>query len=74
MFFEMRFDLGTLVSGERSLPIGLLVGRTLRLLPFFMCAKSEGSGETVRMRRLACAFVGRLCDKYHNSHELAHII
>ena len=26
MFFEMRFDLGTLDSGERSLPFGLLVG------------------------------------------------
>ena len=25
MFFEMRFDLGTLVSGERLLPFGLLV-------------------------------------------------
>ena len=25
MFFEMRFDLGTLDSGERSLPFGLLV-------------------------------------------------
>ena len=25
MFFEMRFDLGTLESGERSLPFGLLV-------------------------------------------------
>ena len=24
-FFEMRFDLGTLDSGERSLPFGLLV-------------------------------------------------
>ena len=24
------------------------------------------SGETVRMRRLACALAGRLCDKYHN--------
>ena len=31
-----------------------------------MCANSEGSGETVRMRRLAWAFAGRLCDKYHN--------
>ena len=31
-----------------------------------MCANSEGSGETARMRRLACAFAGRLCDKYHN--------
>ena len=25
MFFEMRFDFGTLDSGERSLPFGLLV-------------------------------------------------
>ena len=25
MFFEMRFDLGTLDSGEGSLPFGLLV-------------------------------------------------
>ena len=25
MFFEMRFDHGTLESGERSLPFGLLV-------------------------------------------------
>ena len=27
MFFEMRFDLGTLDSGERSLPFGLLVNK-----------------------------------------------
>ena len=33
---------------------------------YFMWANSEGSGETVRMRRLAWAFAGRLCDKYHN--------
>ena len=46
----------------------LIVGRTLRLLPYFMCANSEGSGETARMRRLARAFAGRLYDKlkYHN--------
>ena len=44
----------------------LIFGRTLRLLPDFMCANSEGSGETARMRRLAWAFAGRLCDKYHN--------
>ena len=41
-----------------------------------MYANSQGSGETVqdcvdaqahaRMRRLAWAFPGRLCDKYHN--------
>ena len=38
----------------------------LRLLPYFMCANSEGSVETSRMRRLALAFASRLCDKYHN--------
>ena len=32
-----------------------------------MYANSEGSGETVRiMHRLALAFAGDLCDKYHN--------
>ena len=31
-----------------------------------LCANSEGSDETARMRRLAWAFAGRLCDKYHN--------
>ena len=41
-------------------------GRTLRLLSYFMCTNSEGSGETARMRRLAWAFASRLCDKYHN--------
>ena len=43
-----------------------LIGRTVRLLPYFMYANREGSGETARMRRLAWAFAGRLCDKYHN--------
>ena len=53
----------------RSHPVGLDVwffGQTLCLFPYFMCAKSEGSGETARMRRLAWAFAGRLCDKYQN--------
>ena len=27
MFFEIMFDLGTLDSGERSLPFGLLVSK-----------------------------------------------
>ena len=31
----------------------LIFALTLRLLPYFMCATSEGSGETARMRRLA---------------------
>ena len=43
----------------------LIFGRTLRLLPYFMCAKSEGSDETAWMHRVAWAFAGRLC-KYHN--------
>ena len=44
----------------------LIFGRTFRLLPYFMCVNSEGSGETAQMRRLAWAFAGRLYDKYHN--------
>ena len=48
-------------SGARC----LIFGRTPRLRPFFMCANSEGSGQTVWMRKLAWALAGRLCDKYH---------
>ena len=53
----------------RSHPLGLdvwfLVG------PFVNCHTScarrhTGSAETARMRRLAWAFAGYLCDKYHN--------
>ena len=49
-----------LSSGARC----LIFGQTFRLLPYFLCANSEGSGETVQMRRLAWAFAGPLCDKY----------
>ena len=49
-------------SGARC----LIFGQTLCLLPYFMCANSEGPGETAQMCRLAWAFAGRLCDKYHN--------
>ena len=49
-------------SGARC----LISGRTLRLLPYFMYANREGSGETAHLRSLARAFTGRLCDKYHN--------
>ena len=38
MFFEMRFDLGTLDSCERSLPFGLLV---LNALHRFHCLLNE---------------------------------
>ena len=44
----------------------LIFGQTLRLLPYSTSANSEGSGETARMCRLAWAFAGHLCDKYHN--------
>ena len=50
------------INGARSLNFG----RTLCVFPYFICANSEGSGETVQMCRLAWAFVGRLFDKYHN--------
>ena len=33
---------------------------------YFLCTNSEGSGETAWMCRLAWAFAGCLCDKYHN--------
>ena len=44
----------------------LIFVRTLRLLSYFICANSEGSGETARLSRLAWAFAGRLCNKYHH--------
>ena len=59
----------TLQMRMRSHPVGLDVwfcGRIFRLFPYFMCAISEGSGETVRMSSLAWAFAGRLGDRYHN--------
>ena len=46
----------------RSHPVGLDVWF---LIPYFMCANSEDSGETGQMHRLAQAFAGCLCDKYH---------
>ena len=36
------------------------------LLPYFMCANSEGSGETARMRRIAWVIAGCLRDKYYD--------
>ena len=41
-YFVIYTDLS---SGARC----LMFGRTLRLLPFFMCTNSEGSGETALM-------------------------
>ena len=49
-------------SGARCLIFDL----THRLFLYFMCANSEGFGETAQIRRLTRAFTGRLCCKYHN--------
>ena len=52
-----------LQSRMRSHAVGLDVWF---LVGYFLCTNSEGSGETARMRSLAWAFTGRLCDKYRN--------
>ena len=41
MFFEMRFDLGTLDSGERSLPFGLLVCFFFCFVLFFVFCRAD---------------------------------
>ena len=41
MSFEMRFDLGTLDSGEQSLPFGLLVKRRNQFSQTFYEKKTE---------------------------------
>ena len=56
----------SLQTRMRSHPFGVrcqIFGRTQRLPPYFLCANSEGSGETARKRRLPGAFAGRLCGK-----------
>ena len=60
------FVLHKLIAQPSSGARCLILGRILRLLPYVICANSEGSGETARMRRFAWAFAGRICDKYHN--------
>ena len=53
-------------SGARC----LIFGRTVCLLPYFICANSESSGKTARIRRLTWAFAGHICDRYHNPMSL----
>ena len=36
-------------------------------LPYFMCARNEGAGETALMCRLARTFTGRCCDDKHQN-------
>ena len=50
----------------RSHPMGLYVWFLVGLFVYFMCANSEGSGETAWIFMLAWAIAGRISDKYHN--------
>ena len=54
-------------GGSQSLSVARNVNlfQKLPLVPLFMWANSDGSGETERMRRLTWAFTGHLCEKYH---------
>ena len=61
MFFEMRFDLGTLDSGERSLPFGLPVFSLSFELPHdktnkMICAPSEDSDQPGHLPSLIRVF------------------
>ena len=61
-------------TGMLSHPMGLDVWFLVGAFVYFHTAclrttNSEGCGETARMCRLAWAFAGRICDKYH---ELTH--
>ena len=49
-------------SGPRDLNFGQILSRHT----FFVHASSECSGKSAQMRRLACAFVVRQCNKYLN--------
>ena len=46
-------------TGARYLGFGL----NIRLVPYYVFANCEGSGETAQMYRLTWTFAGRLCDK-----------
>ena len=63
VFFVLRKLI--LQTRLRSHPVGLDVW--FFVLPYFMCANREGSGETGGCAGSPpWAFAGRLCDKYHN--------
>ena len=57
-----------LPSGARCLNFGL----SIFLQPLYVCACSEGSGETVRMRRRVWAFDDQIFNKCQKYHESAH--
>ena len=69
------FDFRKLIfqTRMRSHQVGLFVWFLVG--PFFMCANSEGSNETTRMRRLAWAFAGRLWENWtENAPLLLHLV
>ena len=57
-----------LPSGAKCLNFGL----SIYLQPLYVCACSEGSGETVCMRRRVWAFDDQIFNKCQKSHEAAH--
>ena len=68
--WAISWDYGTyhLQTCMLSHPVGLDVWFLVGPFVYFhtSCVNSEGPGNTAWMCRLAWAFTGRLCDKYHN--------
>ena len=61
--FSQYLSMHALSSiGDRNLE----VSPNPELLPYFIWASIEGSGEFVHMRRLIWAFTARICNKYQN--------
>ena len=66
MFFEMRFDLGTLDSGERSLPFGLLVFCISAYCFFLHCLNYMYEKYTDQNNRCeTCLFIVGKCKSIH---------
>ena len=65
-YFSSSINSSSAHAQPSSVAWRLILGWTLCLCPYYMCANSKGSGETARMHRLAWAFAGRLSDNYHN--------
>ena len=65
-FGTAQMSLLNAKADESSKARGLNSDPSLHLHPFFVCGGSEGSGESMHMRRLACVFAARRCDKYRN--------
>ena len=66
LFVLRKLNLQTRMHSHLlALDVRILVGFFV-YFHTFMYANREGSGETARMRMLAWAFAGRLCDKCHN--------